>query len=63
MKEHKQGICPICGSENIAYGSSELGIDGNELYYPAECQDCGATFQEYYALEFIGHENVEPYEE
>ena len=58
MTDHEQGVCPICGSRNIEYGSFELGIMGDELYYPATCQDCETNFQEYYKLEFIGHENI-----
>ena len=62
-KEHKENVCPICGSNNIEYGSMELGVFGDELYYPAECKDCKATFEEYYKLTFDGHENIKTNEE
>jgi transcription elongation factor Elf1 len=49
----KQGECPACGSCNISYKTSEL--DGEQLYYPAECDECGLEFMEWYALIFTGH--------
>jgi len=45
-----QGVCPICSSMAITYGAIEL--EGDQLYYPAEC-DNGHQFNEWYHLEFI----------
>lgn len=55
--KHEQGVCPICGSEEITYGAIE--VEGNSIYYPAECDKCHATWQEYYDLTFSGHYNID----
>ena len=55
-----EGICPICGSKNITYGAFELYDEG--LYYPAQCDICGATFKECYSLTFDTHIDIEPNE-
>ena len=59
-KEHKKNVCPVCNSTNIIYGSREMEcVDSESMFYPAECQDCGATFEEWYKFVFDGHENIE----
>lgn len=55
--EYKQNTCPVCGSENIKYDALE--VKENEVYYPALCKDCYATWEEYYNLIFSGHYNIE----
>lgn len=52
----KQGICPICGSDNVAYEVSK--IDEAGLTYPCECHSCGAKFDECYDLVFAGNWNI-----
>lgn len=54
--DFKQGICPLCGSENLDYGV--LQPDDDCIYYPCTCDDCGATFKEYYSLDFSGQEHI-----
>ena len=49
------GICPNCGSDAIEFG--EIELDGECVWYPAECQDCGHTYRECYELSFIGTED------
>ena len=49
----EQGSCPCCTSTNLAYDSAN--IDGENISYPWECQDCGSNGTEWYALEFSGH--------
>lgn len=49
----EEGVCPICGSDNIEYGSLEVCDAG--VYYSVRCEDCQASFQEHYNLEFAGH--------
>ena len=53
-----EGMCPICGSENITYG--EIEPYGEGIYYPAICDDCGATFKECYHLTFDTHIDIYP---
>ena len=53
-----EGMCPLCGSENITYGVLEPYGEG--IYYPAQCDDCGATFKECYNLTFGTHIDIEP---
>ena len=55
--EYKQGTCPVCGSENVKYDVLEAGE--NEAYYPVICEDCHATWEEYYNLIFNGCYNIE----
>lgn len=51
------GTCPICGSENISYEAIEPYGEG--VYYPALCDDCGASFKECYTLTFDTHIDIE----
>lgn len=55
-KYYEQGKCPICGSEQITYDSSE--IDGQYMYYKCCCDKCNATFNEFYELIYAGMENI-----
>ena len=43
--------CPKCQSECITYGTEVF--DGECLYFPATCDDCGVSFKEWYGLTFI----------
>ena len=49
----EQGSCPCCGNTNLSYDSAN--IDGENISYPWECQDCGSNGSEWYSLEFSGH--------
>jgi len=49
----ERGCCPYCGSEDIDYDALEL--EGESLYFPATCNECGNEFNEWYELEFSGH--------
>lgn len=55
MKQ-EQGICPVCGSENLSYGVIDVTDVG--VFYPATCEDCGANFEEHYDLTFAGHYKI-----
>lgn len=46
------GICPICQSDNINFGDSELIKD--DLYYRCDCNECQAVFKEWYKVTYIG---------
>lgn len=52
----EQGVCPNCGSDALDYGAMELGICGDTIYYPYDCEDCGVSGNEHYSLDFIDHE-------
>lgn len=59
FKKNEQGACPICGKENLEYGSIEP--DDTGIYYPWECKNkkCKATGKEYYSIEFDSHGQVQ----
>ena len=48
----QSGHCPQCGSFNINYETCVN--DGEELYYPFICDDCGFKGKEHYNLTFYG---------
>lgn len=50
LKFNRENTCPLCGSNNVVFDSSEL--DGGAMWYPCECEDCGATWQEVYEVTF-----------
>ena len=62
------GDCPVCGGRDMDYRALEL--EGEMSYYPWTCNLCGATGEEWYSMEFAGHNvdmeteglvEVEPY--
>lgn len=59
-KPHEEGVCPICSSKDLNYGSIEL--ERSSLGYPWHCNNCNSTGTEWYNLTFIGHENIEEWE-
>lgn len=56
-KHQEQGICPICGSDNISYEAIE--VEDDSVYYPTMCNKCHATWKEYYDLTFSGNYDIE----
>jgi len=46
------GVCPICGSENVSYGDSEIQDSG--LRYEFHCDNCSLDAWEWYELEYTG---------
>lgn len=52
FKKISEGYCPCCGSSNISYDT--VKIDDDVASYPAKCDDCGATWNEDYSLNFCG---------
>lgn len=56
FKSNEQGRCPKCNSDSLQYES--LNIDGDFIYYPWRCEQCGTSGEEWYQLHFTGH-NVE----
>lgn len=53
-KSNEQGRCPYCNEYSLEYGVAEFEDDGM-LYYPWRCEQCGHTGEEWYKLQFEGH--------
>ena len=51
---NRQGECPRCHSYNLEYQAIEIEGDGM-CYYPYKCEDCGQEGEEWYSMEFSGH--------
>lgn len=51
---NEQGFCPKCHSYNLDYGTLDLEDDGM-CHFPYKCKDCGQQGEEWYRLEFQGH--------
>jgi hypothetical protein len=47
------GICPVCESDNLQYGTLEL--QDESVYYPWDCNSCDASGKEYNKLLFDEH--------
>jgi len=54
-KNERRGICPHCESNNLDYGIHPI-LDDTYIGFEWECNNCGTTGVEWYALEFI--ENI-----
>lgn len=50
---NRQGECPKCGGYNLDYGA--IQYTDEMCYYPYKCKKCGQEGQEWYRLEFQGH--------
>lgn len=48
---YEQGKCPQCLSENLTYETCVN--EGEQLYYPFVCDDCGFEGKEWYKLYYI----------
>lgn len=57
-KQNEQGVCPVCGYDNLDWGSMEL--EGNYLYYEWVCTRCQTEGKEWYKLVFDGHDVILP---
>ena len=53
FKSNEMGRCPFCNDYNLEYGSVEF--DSNMQYFPWKCKSCGRTGEEWYTMEFSGH--------
>ena len=47
------GVCPKCGKEDLEYGSIKL--EDNMCYFPYKCKNCGLEGEEWYSMQFTGH--------
>lgn len=49
-KYNEDGRCPLCGSCAVKYDGYDK--EGEDLWYGAECEDCGAQWDECYKVSF-----------
>ena len=56
IKSNDMGYCPVCDNDDLDYDSVQF--EGNMCYFPWHCKWCGTTGNEWYNLEFVGHDNV-----
>ena len=54
---NKQGICPRCGE--IIDNYQEIQFEGDMCYFPWHCDNCGLEGEEWYSLEFNGHNIID----
>ena len=47
------GTCPHCKEQDLDYGAIQL--EGENAYFPYKCNNCGLEGEEWYYMEFIGH--------
>lgn len=53
VKSNACGKCPFCDEFTLEYGS--LDILDDMIYYPWTCTKCGHKGEEWYSIEFAGH--------
>lgn len=56
LKCNEKGKCPVCGIEDLNYGTLE--VDDIGVIYPWNCNECGAVGEETYELDFTGHYSI-----
>lgn len=50
---NEQGYCPKCHGYNLDYQPVEF--EDTMVVFPYKCKDCGQEGEEWYNLEFAGH--------
>ena len=50
---NEQGICPKCGEISLDYQA--IKYTDEMCYYPYKCEKCGQQGEEWYRMEFNGH--------
>ena len=51
--KNNMGVCPHCKEQDLEYGSIQL--EGENAYFPYKCNNCGLEGEEWYSMEFVGH--------
>lgn len=51
--ENSMGVCPYCKEQDLEYGAIQL--EGECAYFPYKCNNCGLEGEEWYSMEFTGH--------
>lgn len=54
VKSNEMGTCPMCNGNMLNYDSIEVE-DDMLVYYKWCCLDCGCEGEEWYELNFVGH--------
>lgn len=57
VKSNDRGCCPFCGEDNLEYGA--VRFEGEMCYFPWECLTCKHNGEEWYSLEFVGHNVID----
>lgn len=50
-------VCPFCNTGMLDYDSFKM--DGEMGYYEWHCTNCGHDGEEWYQLEFVGHNVID----
>ena len=53
FKSNTQGKCPVCNGEDLDYDAIQM--EGDMAYFPWICKKCKAQGEEWYSMEFSGH--------
>jgi hypothetical protein len=51
----RPNICPNCGSKNLDWGETNMGIMGDTVSHLYDCLDCEFLGEEIHELKFKGH--------
>lgn len=51
--KNEQGICPKCGGDRLNY--QPIRCTDDMCFYAYKCKKCGQCGEEWYRLEFVGH--------
>lgn len=54
---NKMGYCPKCNENNLEYQS--IRLEGEMAYFPYICKNCGQEGEEWYSMEFAGHNIID----
>ena len=53
FKSNEMGFCPYCNNRDLVYGS--VAYEDNMCYFPWICDKCGHQGEEWYTMQFAGH--------
>ena len=59
VKSNKVGVCPFCNQEGTLDYDCVNNEDDNMCYYKWYCLNCGHEGEEWYHLEFVGHNVID----
>ena len=52
-EEEEEGVCPKCGGIQLDYGA--MDYNGESIYYPYSCPECGIEGKEWFSMTFVQH--------
>lgn len=53
IKSNENGRCPVCNGYRLNY--EQMEPEGDVICFPWVCEDCSTQGEEWYSLNFIGH--------